>query len=110
MSVEIVTMLDCASNYGIYDVLGSKGRWYRVHLNGSEGPAHCTCPAFKYSGEQQSCKHIERIRKEACLYNPQWRVAKASPAIRPIAYEHDLDLACGSCVCGEPLTPVRRAV
>ena len=80
MGIEVMMMSDCASNYGIFEVRGSRGT-YNVVLTGSEGPARCTCPAFKYSGSRQTCKHVDLVLREACLYNPQWHAAKDAPTI-----------------------------
>lgn len=38
MPAETVTMEDCASNYGVFQVVGSAGVTYTVTLSGSEGP------------------------------------------------------------------------
>lgn len=108
MPAEITMMEDCASNYGVFEVQGSTGT-YTVSFSGSEGPAHCTCPAFKYSGTEQTCKHIKKVWDEACFYNPQWHDANPEPAIRPKDYTYDAFTG-GTCVCGGPLVAVRRAV
>lgn len=111
MSIDIVVMSDCASNYGVYSVHGSKpGTVYTVTLSGSEGPAHCTCAAFKFSGEKQTCKHVSLVYKEACLYNPQWHDAKEKPGIRPVGYVYDRIVPGETCACGGPMVAVRRAV
>lgn len=109
MPAEIVTMRDCASNYGVFKVPGSRGNVYTVTLHGSEGPAHCTCPAFQYSGEEQHCKHVTYVWERACLFNPQWRDGKDAPALRPEGYTYDVGMG-GKCRCGGPLVSVRRAV
>ena len=77
MSIDIVTVGFCPQYYATYDVVGSKDNVYQVTLSGAEGPAHCTCPAFKYSGEfgDQTCKHVSRVWAHGCLYNPQWKPA-----------------------------------
>ena len=110
MPAEIVVMEDCASNYGRFDVLSSDGtKHYEVSLHGSEGGASCTCPAFLYSGAQRDCKHIRRVWEQACLYNPQWRDAKAEPIMRPEAYTYEM-FSETRCVCGGPMVYVKRAV
>lgn len=77
MSVDIVTVGFCPQYFSTFAVKGSGTNWYTVSFNGGEGPAHCTCPAFKYSGEpgNQTCKHIRRVWKYGCFYNPQWKDA-----------------------------------
>ena len=71
---EIIVMEDCASNYGIFEVESESNPdvKYTVELYGSEGPAHCPCESFKYSGLNRECKHIRALWEGgACLYNPQ---------------------------------------
>jgi hypothetical protein len=109
MIAEIIVMEDCASNYGTFEVEGSKGKKYQVTLSGSEGPAHCTCPAFKFSGERQTCKHVEKVLNDACLFNPQWHDAKDGPQLRPIGYNYDAFTG-SQRACGGPMVAVRRAV
>lgn len=109
MGIDIVVMEDCASNYGVFKVSGSKGALYDVTLNGSEGPAHCTCKAFQFSGKERSCRHIRKVLSEACLYNPQWHDAKEKPAIRPTSYTY-MAFTSNKCECGGPMVAVRRAV
>ena len=112
MSYDIVVMEDCASNYGVFDVEGSRGAVHTVTLGGSEGPAHCTCPSFFYKpGEvfDKTCKHTDLVIEEACLYNPQWREGKADPR-RPDRYL-DRSFTGSKCPdCGGPMVAVRRAV
>jgi hypothetical protein len=106
MPVDIVTMEDCASNYGVFTVTGSKGDKYTVTFSGSEGPAHCTCPGFKF---RQNCKHIEQVYKDACLFNPQWHDAKSKPKLRPSSYTYT-QFSKTKCRCGGPMVYVRHAV
>jgi hypothetical protein len=107
--IDIVIMEDCASNYGVFEVEGSRGAKYSVTLNGSEGPADCTCPAYKFSGERRDCKHVARVFAEACLYNPQWHDAKEAPTLRPKDYTYSC-FTNSKCRCGGPMVAVRRAV
>lgn len=106
MSIDIIVMEDCASNYGVYEVRGSKGDKYTVTLSGSEGPADCTCNGFRYRKE---CKHVDRVYKEACLYNPQWHDSNDSPLIRPVEYTYTA-FSSSKCACGGPMVYVKRAV
>jgi hypothetical protein len=109
MSAEIVVMADCASNYGTYQVPGSKGATWVVSLNGSEGPVHCSCPAYKYSRDQ-ACKHCDLVLRQACLYNPQCGPGREDPAMVPVSYNYDKFVE-GACpMCGGPMVAVRRAV
>jgi predicted nucleic acid-binding Zn finger protein len=107
--IQIVVMSDCASNYGVYKLKGSRGAEYTVSLGGSEGPGYCTCPAFKFSGAKMDCKHIRTVWDKACMYNPQWHDAKESPELRPVDYTYDAFTG-EKCRCGGPLVSVRRAV
>ena len=116
MSIDIVTMEDCASNYGVFKVPGSKpGTEYTVTLHGSEGPAHCTCEGFRWSGELgqlrdlKSCKHIKQVYDQACLYNPQWHDSNENPKLKPVSYTYD-HFSRSKCACGGPMVYVRRAV
>lgn len=108
MTIEIVTMQDCASNYGIFEVIGSTGNLYIVQLNGSEGPGYCECKAFEFS-QDQSCKHLRQVWGHACLYNPQWRPAMIQPKIRPVGYTYER-FSEQRCACGDRMVYVRRAV
>ena len=108
MGVDIVRMEDCASNYGVYKVPGSKGQTYEVSLHGSEDAPHCTCMAFAFS-QGQSCKHVKAVLDGACLYNPQWHDAKENPAFRPAGYTYD-KFSGSKCECGGPMVVVLRAV
>jgi hypothetical protein len=105
MSVTIATAEDCASNYGTFEIQGSKGDTYQVTFSGSEGPAHCTCPGFKYRGD---CKHIAEVYGGACLYNPQWHDGNSEPEFRPVQI-HNQQFGPSTCKCGGPMVLVRRA-
>lgn len=75
MPAEIVPGEFCASWFGTYEVTGTNGTKYVVDLSGGEGPASCTCPAFKYAKGpvyDRTCKHIAQVHQEACLWNCQW--------------------------------------
>lgn len=106
MSYEVVTLEDCASNYGSFEIEGSNGNTYTVTFSGSEGPAHCTCQGFKYRND---CKHIEKVYKGACLYNPQWKDANPNPTYRPVSYNYT-QFSDNKCECGDKKVYVRRAV
>ena len=108
MSIDIVTMEDCASNYGVFKMPGSKpGTEYTVTLHGSEGPAHCTCEGNTKFNKQ--CRHIKQVYDQACLFNPQWHDGKEEPKLRPIEYTYDR-FSQNKCACGGPMVYVRRAV
>ncbi len=109
MGIDIITMEDCSSNYGIFEIHGQTGT-YRVNFNGSEGPAFCSCPAFKFSGAKQECKHIKIIWEKACLYNPQWHDGKENPTLRPRDYTYDAFSSNPCPCCGDAMVYVRRAV
>lgn len=110
MPADIVTLLDCASNYGVFVITGSTDT-YTVTFSGSEGPAHCTCKAFKFSGNDRDCKHIRQVWEQACLYNAQWHDGQANPELRPVEYTYDAIVPGNKCpACGGPVVAVRRAV
>ena len=44
------------------DVAGSKGKTYTVTCESNMWS--CTCPAFGWSGDSRTCKHITQIKKE----------------------------------------------
>jgi hypothetical protein len=106
MPAEIVTLEDCASCFGVYDVEGSKGDQYVVQFHGETG-VHCTCPGFKY---RQDCKHVSSVYKTACMYNPQYNKGKEDPTIRPRDYTYDQFSKTPCPACGGPTVYVRRAV
>lgn len=107
MSIDIVTMEDCASNYGVFQVPGSKpGVTYTVTFSGSEGPAHCTCKGFEHRGD---CKHIKYVWDNACLYNPQWKDSVENPKLRPVDYTYTA-FSPNKCACGDKKVYVKRAV
>jgi hypothetical protein len=106
MGIDIVTMEDCASNYGVFKVTGSKGKIYTVSFNGSEGPAFCPCDGFKF---HKDCRHIKEVYEKACLYNPQWHDSKEHPELRPINYTYT-GFSSAKCRCGGPMVYVKRAV
>lgn len=106
MSVDIVTLEDCATNYANYQVEGSSGHIYSVTLNGSEQMPFCDCKGFHYRRE---CKHVNEVMEKACLGNAQWRDPKENPEIKPIDYNYDA-FSGNKCICGAPMVYVRRAV
>ncbi len=117
MSATIETAAFCPQYYATFEVQGSKDNVYTVTLSGGEGPAHCTCPAFKYSGEpgEQDCKHVRKIWAHGCLYNPQWKDAGPNDLedngiqIASTDDSHVIeDEPCPG--CGEPCVAVRIAV
>lgn len=109
MSIDIVVMQDCASNYGVFAIPGSKGQTYRITLHGSEDRGFCQCKSFEYHA---NCKHLEMLWKNgACLYNPQWKDGQKNPPYRPIDYTTHLSSTSDKCpACGGPTVAVRRAV
>ena len=44
------------------DVAGSKGKTYTVTCEDNRWS--CTCPAFGWSGNSRTCKHIQQIKQE----------------------------------------------
>lgn len=44
------------------DVAGSKGKTYTVTCESNIWS--CTCPAFSWSGNSRTCKHIQQIKQE----------------------------------------------
>ena len=44
------------------EVAGSKGKTYTVTCESNMWS--CTCPAFNWSGNSRTCKHITQIKKE----------------------------------------------
>lgn len=110
LSIEVVGF--CADYFAAFMVPGSRGNLYRVELYGGEGPATCECPAFKFhKGEiyDRTCKHIEYVWQNACLYNPQWHDG-GPRKIKPMEYLDEARLY-GECpCCGGPMVPVRIAV
>lgn len=111
MPAETITMIDCATNYGIYKIPGSKGKEHIVTMNGSEGKADCTCDDFKYRGwKTGKCKHIEQVWNQACMFNPQWHDGKTNPALVPVDFGRESFVTGSTCVCGGPMVAVRRAV
>jgi len=110
MPADIVTMRDCASNYGIFDVKSdSTDEVYIVTFDGEAG-AHCTCKAWLYSADND-CKHVNRTYLKACMYNPQYCDGHENP-IKPrgFAYTQGLDSNEPCPNCGGPTVLVRRAV
>jgi len=107
MGYDIVTMADCASNYGTFEVPASKGT-RTVHWSGSESMPHCGCDGFKY---RQDCKHVKYVMEHACLYNPQWHDGQEDPELRPLSFNYDAFIPGEDCpACGGPVVAVRRAV
>jgi hypothetical protein len=45
-----------------WEVDGSKGKKYTVAVDDDKWS--CSCPAFGWSGNRRTCKHIEKIKKE----------------------------------------------
>lgn len=114
MGLDIEVVGFCADYLGVFYVPGSKkGDLWRVELSGPEGGAHCDCPAFKFSkGEvyDKTCKHIEYVWKNACLYNPQWHDG-GPRKIKPNSYVDESRFLSDPCpCCGGPMFPVRIAV
>lgn len=111
MSIDVITMEDCASNYGIFQVESSKPNDpHYVTFYGSESQAHCTCLSYKYSKSlNKQCKHLALVFETACMYNPQWHDGNANPQLRPTGYTYDR-FSGNTCKCGGPLVWVKRAV
>lgn len=106
MSVDIVTMSECADFHSVFEVVGSKGDTYHVSYAGGEGGAHCTCPGFKY---RQDCKHVNETFKRGCFWHPQWH--DAGPAeVRPVEVTPHTVPGEQCPGCGGPVVAVRMAV
>jgi uncharacterized Zn finger protein len=103
MSISVETVKDCASNYGVFEVEGSKGDTYTVVMHGESGPS-CDCSGFKYRGD---CKHCKAVYHGACMYNCQYRKATKDPEYRPVDYSYS-EFADGECECGDKLVYVKR--
>ena len=113
MPAEIVTMADCASNYGVFRVpsASERGKFYIVTWSGSESMPHCTCPAFRYGAPDELCKHQKWVWEHGCFYNPQWKEGTADPEAKPVDYVYDATIPGEKCpACGGPMVSVRRAV
>lgn len=111
MPAEIVPATFCADYWGIFHVGGSQGETWVVSMNGGEGVAHCSCPAYQYSKEQPAhCKHIDRVFRNGCFWNPQWH--EGGPIkLRPVAYNRAPEEQLEPCPhCGGPTIGVRIAV
>lgn len=110
MPAEIVTATCCAQYHADFKVTGSRGDEYTVSFTGMEGAAYCTCKAWEFAPwDNKNCKHIEKVWKEACLWNPQWRDGGEN-IITPTSYRQD-GLQGESCPsCGGPVVAVRIAV
>ena len=113
MPAEIVTVEFCPQYYSCWEVEGSKGAKYETTLNGAEQAPYCTCPAFKYSTDQ-NCKHIVLLWTHCCLFNPQWKDPGpndyAEHGIKLLFTDemHTLTERCPG--CDQPMIPVRIAV
>lgn len=104
----------CADYWGIFNVhsdTGEPGLFYTVTMNGGEGVADCTCPAFKFSGAARHCKHIDHVFQNGCFWNPQWKEEGGPKNMEPYDYckapDEDLD-PCPR--CGGPVVAVVIAV
>ena len=60
-----------ASNFDVKSSNGDADYLVTIH---PYDPPHCSCPAFKFSGEygNQDCKHIKKVRDCGCFYHPQF--------------------------------------
>lgn len=115
MSYTIETGEFCASYFAVYTVEGSKGKSYTVVINGAESTPSCTCPAFKYGKGpvyDRSCKHIDYVWKNACMWNCQWNDGNKKITLKP----EQIDYVAGTIPdshcpnCDGPTVPVRIAV
>lgn len=84
MPIDVVVMEFCADYWSQFEVPTSRGtdEWI-VTWDGPSVAAHCTCPAYKFSGARASCKHIDRTFLEGCFYNPQVGIGGAAN-LRPV--------------------------
>ena len=103
MPADIVTMRDCASNYGVYIVRSDtrENEFYTVTFSGESG-AHCTCKAWQYSGDNH-CKHVNRVYKGACMYNAQYNEGNANLSTRPQSYTYDAGLSMDMRIAAPPV-------
>ena len=106
MPADIVTLMDCASCFGVFEITGSTGTKYTVEFGG-ESYCHCTCEGFKF---RQDCKHVHAVYKGACMYNPQYNDGKAKPKFKPIRFTYDAFAEEPCPACGGKTVYVRRAV
>lgn len=114
MPAQTETGLFCATNFGEYEISGSNGKVYHVSIDGASG-TFCDCPAYKYSkGEvyDKTCKHIQQVWKEACMWNVQWFEGNNPHELLPASFNHSTLSGNGyNCPnCGGPTVPVRIAV
>lgn len=114
MTAEITTMGFCPQYFSRWTVEGSSGATYLVTFSGLQ--AHCTCPAFKFS-QNNDCKHIKRVWEHGCMYNPQWKDPgpddwfTESPDLLLLDVDESqpkLDERCAG--CNQPTVPVKVAV
>lgn len=113
MPAEIVTGSFCASWFAAYDVPSSKpGKFYRCTLNGAESQPYCPCKSFEFSPlDGRNCKHIEKLHREACLWNVQWHPGNRPVLLRPVAWDERSVIPGEACPnCGGPVIAVRIAV
>lgn len=108
MPAEIISAAFCADYWSTFKVESSKkGAFYEVTMNGGEGTAHCTCPAYKHSRDRD-CKHIAYVFKHGCFWNPQWYEG-GDRTVRPVAcHGSTIEEECPG--CGGPMIAVRIAV
>jgi len=115
--LDIITVGFCSSYWGVYEVPSSSdpSKTYRVTLASPEGEVDCSCPDFENRGQFRdppSCKHTDRVQREACLWNPQWFDGNKPVKLKPIEYHYATDaILVKKCPnCGADVCPVRVAV
>ena len=100
-------MLDCASNFAIFEMPSRDGKsTYEVEIGG-ESYTRCPCRGFHY---RQNCHHLEELWRGACFYNPQWHDGREDPEYTPKSYTHPLVEGERCPACGGPMVAVLRAV
>jgi hypothetical protein len=111
MPAQIENALFCADYDATFEVEGSGMEPYTVEWNADEmAGASCTCMAYRFAkGPDKTCKHIDKVFKQGCFWNPQWYEG-GTRELRPVEYHGDIieDEHCPA--CGGPVIAVRIAV
>ena len=112
MPAEIVTGSFCASYFARYEIEGSEKYPYHPTLNGAESQPYCPCKSFEFSKlDNRTCKHIDRIHREACLWNEQWHRGNNPVLLRPTEIDDRFVIPGKACPnCDGPVVAVKIAV
>ena len=92
--------------YTVHTFAGEQAM-YTVHTVTGE-QATCSCPGYKYS-PIQSCKHIRKVYKEACMYTEQ-NYDDHAIKIKPYSYSLTASISTACPRCGSPCVPVTVAI